>query len=99
MSSTARRRWFGAAVLTTALAMLVCGQTVLRGKLGGTAFVAYWCLCFGLTFLAMIVALLDARALQRRMRHEQRDLLESTLAEIQREAANRKGQSPPKQGT
>ena len=89
LDATARRRWFGAVVLLTALAMLICGQTILRGRLGPLAFIAYWLLCFGLTGLAILVAFLDARTLQRRTRQEQRDLFEATLKEIETEAKSR----------
>ena len=37
LDATARRRWFGAVVLLAALGMLICGETVLRGKLGDSA--------------------------------------------------------------
>ncbi len=89
LDATARRRWFGAAVLLMALLLLVCGETVLKGKLAGLAFIAYWLSCFGFTVLAIIVALLDARALQRRTRRQQKELFEATLEEIEIEARRR----------
>jgi hypothetical protein len=91
LNATARRRWFGALILLTALAMLICGQTVLLGRLGAVAFVAYWLLCFVLTGLAVLVAFLDARALQRRTRQEQRDLFAATLKDIETEAKTKSG--------
>jgi len=66
--------------------MLVGGETVFKDRLGPGAFLAYWSGCFVLTILAIIVALMDFRALQRRIRHEQRDLLDSTLKEIESDA-------------
>ena len=89
LDATARRRWFGAVVLVAALAMLICGETVLKEKLGNLTFICYWLLCFGFTCLAMLVALLDARAVRRRTNREQRDLLEATLKEIQTKAKTR----------
>jgi hypothetical protein len=89
LDATARRRWVGAAVLLAALAMLISGQTVLKGRLGALAFIVYWLFCFGLTGLAILIALLDARALQLRTRREQRDLFEATLKEIETEARNK----------
>jgi membrane protein implicated in regulation of membrane protease activity len=89
LDATARRRWLGALVLLAALGMLVCGDTVLKGKLGGLAFISYWLVCFGFTGLAIVVALLDALALQRRTRQEHHDLFETTLKEIEREAKAR----------
>jgi membrane protein implicated in regulation of membrane protease activity len=83
---TARRRWFGAIVLLAALGMLICGVTVLEGRLGNLAFFAYWLVCFGFTGLAILIALVDARALRYRIRQQQRDLFEATLKEIEAEA-------------
>ena len=93
MDATARRRWFGTLVLLGAVAMLVCGQTVLQGRLKPWLLVIYWPVCALLTGLAVIAALRDVRALQDRARHEQRELLESTLKEIETEARS-KGREP-----
>ena len=98
IDATTRRRWFGAVVLLAALAMLICGETVLKGKLADLTFIAYWLVCLALTGLAIVVAFLDARALQRRVRQEQRDLFETTLKEIQSRARpkpNRPGRRRP----
>jgi membrane protein implicated in regulation of membrane protease activity len=89
LDATARRRWFGAVVLLAALAMLICGITVWKGTLGGLTFLYYWMACFALTILAIVVALLDARALQRRIRREQNDLFAITLKQIETEAKSR----------
>jgi hypothetical protein len=89
LDATARRRWFGACVLLAALVMLICGETVLKGELGNLAFVFYWMVCFALTGLAILIAFLDARALQQRTRQEQKRLFEATLKEIEAEAKNR----------
>ena len=97
LDATARRRWFGAVVLLAALLMLICGETVLKGRLGGVVFIAYWLACVGFTVLAIVVALLDARALQRRTRRQQQDLFEATLKEIEIEARRRTHSQPPHQ--
>jgi membrane protein implicated in regulation of membrane protease activity len=89
LDATARRRWFGAVVLLAALAMLICGTTVWKGMLGGLTFLYYWMACFVLTILAIIIAFLDARALQRRTREEQHDLFATTLKQIETEARSR----------
>ncbi len=89
LSSTARRRLLGSLFLLTALGMLVLGQTVLNGRLQGVDYVCYWMGCVVLTGLALLTALLDMRALQHRSRKEQRDLLASTLKEIQRDATTK----------
>jgi hypothetical protein len=91
IDATARRRWFGAVILGLALAMLVCGETILKGKLGDLGFLGYWAVCLLLTGVAVLIALADARALRRRTRMEHRDLFESTLKEIESQARRRKG--------
>jgi len=89
LDATARRRWFGGIVLFAALAMLLVGETLLKGRLAGFSFLIYWLVCFALTTLAIIIAFLDVRALQRRIHQEQRELLETTLKKIEREAKNK----------
>jgi hypothetical protein len=84
--ATARRRWLGVLVLVAALAMLVCGETVLKEKLQALSFICYWLVCFGFTCLAVVIAFLDARALQRRTSQEHRDLFDATLKNIKAEA-------------
>ena len=96
--ATARRRWFGGVALGSALAMLICGQTILHDRLKEFTFIFYWLICFGLVGLAAIVAVRDLRELQRRAHQQERDLLETTLKEIEREARNRKQPIGHKQG-
>jgi len=89
LDATARRRWLGGGALAGALAMLICGETVLRGQLKPFDFILYWLVCFVLTGVAMVVALRDLRALHDRTRQQQRDLLQNTLKEIETEARRR----------
>src|SRR5438874_3925578 len=97
LTSIPRRRWIGTLALTTALGMLVIGQTLLKGRLNDLAFLIYWLVCFAFTGLAMAMALLDMRAVQSRTRQEHRNLLDTTLKEIQDEARNKqKRQKNPK---
>ena len=91
LNATARRRWFGAFVLFAAVAMLVAGQSFLKERLHGYPFICYWLVCFSLTFLAIVVALADARALQRRIFDENRELFKSTLKDIDTNAKNQRG--------
>ena len=84
-----RRRWFGTAFLLAAIAMLVAGETALKGRLSAVGFLAYWLVCFGFTGLAMVVAFIDLRAVRSRIRDEQRDLIETTLKEIEDKSAPR----------
>ncbi len=81
-SGDARRRWFGLFFLVVAASMLIWGQTILRPWLVGMLFVVYWLICFVMTGLAIVVALLDLRATRRRSRAERRDLLERTWKDI-----------------
>jgi membrane protein implicated in regulation of membrane protease activity len=84
--ATARRRWFGAFVLLAALGMLIGGETVLKGKLGGLGFMCYWLACLAFTCLAIAIAVLDARALRRRIHEAQHELFDATLKQIETDA-------------
>jgi hypothetical protein len=90
LSSKARRRWFGSLVLALALGMLLAGETVLKGRFPPVAFLFYWLICMVLTVLAIVIALADARASNEKIVREQRQLLESTLEEIQQQALEKK---------
>jgi len=79
------RRWWGAAFLLTALAMLLAGETVLRERLRPAAFLVFWLICFLFTCLALFIAFLDVSAIRRRTREEQRALFENTLRDIARQ--------------
>jgi hypothetical protein len=88
--SQAKRRWIGAGALALALLMLVAGETVLKGVLKDFAFVGYWAVCMACTVAAIIIAFIDARAVQRSVGQQQRDLLEATLRKIEGDARSRK---------
>jgi hypothetical protein len=92
LDATARRRWFGGLVLFGAVGMLICGETLLKDRLNRLSLVAYWLTCFVLTGLAMIAAFRDLRALQQRTRQQQRELLETTLKQIETEARSKQRQ-------
>jgi membrane protein implicated in regulation of membrane protease activity len=89
LDTTIRRRILGGVVLMAALIMLAVGLTVLWGRLPNFAFLAYWLVCIVLTGLAMVVAILDTRALRERTRREERALLENTLKDIVDDARKR----------
>jgi hypothetical protein len=82
-TAKSRRRWFGALCLLAAIVMLIAGETTPSERLDGVVFVIYWMACFLFAALAMLVGILDARALRREARAEQRALLENTLEEIE----------------
>jgi hypothetical protein len=98
LDATARRRWIGTLVLLAALGMLVGGETVLSGKLGNLAFLLYWLVCFGFTGLAILIAILDLLALQRRIRQEQNNLFTASLKEIEAKARTKLRRPDRRQG-
>ena len=95
-NAKARRRWLGALFLLAAILMLVTGETSPGKRLEGVAFIVYWLACFGFAALAMLVAILDARALRRDIRAEQQALLQDALKEIKRGKASSASFKPPK---
>ena len=62
--------------------MLVAGETVLEDRLSSVGFLFFWLACLGFTVLAIIAALVDARALRLQSRHAQKELFEETLARL-----------------
>jgi membrane protein implicated in regulation of membrane protease activity len=94
-----RRRWLGVIFVAAALALLIGGETMFKSRLQGVTFVVYWLACLLFTTLAIVVALLEIRALREQTREEHRTLIEDTLREIEREARarpRRPGGSPPR---
>jgi hypothetical protein len=75
--------------------MLICGETILKPRLAGSAYLIYWLICFVLTFVAIIVAFRDFRALRLRIRDEHRDLIEGTLDRIHSDAKEKKSPKKP----
>jgi len=92
--ASSRRRTLGCVFLTVAVMLLVGGETVFQGRLHDSGFVLYWSACFVCTGLAMVVAFVDLRALQRQTREEQRELVKDTLREIESDAKDRPGGEP-----
>jgi hypothetical protein len=82
-AADARRRWRGMFCLAVAAGLLIWGQTVLKPLLKDVAFLLYWLACFVFTVAAIFIALLDIRAVRRRVREEQRELIERTLDDIE----------------
>lgn len=87
----ALRRWLGAFCLAVAAGMLIWGQTLLKPHLGGVWFVFYWLICLGFTVAALLIALLDLRAVRRRTRDEHRELVERTLADLDQKVGDGRG--------
>jgi hypothetical protein len=88
-SADALRRWLGLLFLALSFGFLVWGQTVLRERLKGPAFLAYWGCCFLFTFAAIVIALLDLRATRKRAQREHQELIRRTLNEIEREPGDK----------
>ena len=78
------RRGLGVFFLLSALVMLVVGETVLSERLRSQPweFVVFWLGCFAFVGLALLMALLDMAAVRRRVRQEERELVESTIRQI-----------------
>ena len=79
VSQSKFRRWLAGVCLALALVMVVLGLTVLDGRLKSFQFLGYWGACFCLTALAGLAALIEIVLLGRRLREEQRSLIEETL--------------------
>ena len=82
-SADALRRWLGTFCLAVAAGMLIWGQTLLLPYLHGVGFLIYWFACFVFTIAAICIALLDVRAVRRRSKNEQAELLHRTLEELE----------------
>ena len=91
-SVDALRRWLGLLFLALSFGFLVWGQTVLRDRLKGTAFLVYWGCCFLLTLTAIVIALLDLRATRKRALREHQELVQRTMNEIDRESGDKSTQ-------
>jgi len=72
----------GTTFLLVAVAQIALGLTVLRDHLSPVGTLLYWTVCFAATFGAILCAFVDAMANLRESRRERRDLLESTLREV-----------------
>lgn len=89
------RRWLGGVCVAISASMLVLGMTVLKDRLRLQTFLYYWLICMIVTGLALIIALLDLRAVRLRSKVEQAELLNQTLREIEREKKRRAGDEKP----
>ncbi len=89
VNASTGRRWLGAVFLGGALAMLVLGETALQNRLGPVGFLLYWIACLLLTGFSVLIALWDLRAVRRQTREAERDLISTTLKDIQSEAKGR----------
>ena len=79
------RRVLGGICLAVSAGMLVLGQTMLKERLQGRTFIYYYLVCMAMTFLTLLIALLDLRAVRLRSRREQTRLIEEALRAVARE--------------
>src|SRR5262245_35885187 len=89
----ALRRWLGMFCLAVSAGMLIWGQTVLKPHLEGVPFLIYWAICFLFTMGAIFIALIDLRAVRRRLRKERRDLVERAMKELARPGEDYEGRN------
>jgi len=89
-NAKSRRRWLGAVCLLCAIAMLIVGETVLKGRMEPLPLVTYWSSCLILTAVAAGIAVIDASRVRSEQRDEHRALIENTLQEIEREKRSRR---------
>jgi hypothetical protein len=80
----------GGVSLGIALALLIIGETIGKGRLEGWAFLTFWTTCFALTLTALVAGFLDARAVRQRTRQEHRELLEEALKEVEEKARRKR---------
>ena len=78
------RRWLGMLFLAVSFAMMMWGQIVLHPHLVGVAFALYWSACFGLSSVAVVIGILDVRAMLRNLKTERLGLLRRAMRDIKR---------------
>lgn len=76
------RRWAAGIFLGAAALMMVLGLTFFSGRLAGIDFLIYWLVCFLFTGLAALFALTEMAVISRKSRDAQRDLIKSTLEQV-----------------
>ncbi len=84
------RRIMGPTFLLLAVIQIALGLTVLRDQLTPVGTLLYWSICLGATAGAILCALMDAMVNLRESRRERRDLLETTLREVDEARTARK---------
>jgi hypothetical protein len=92
-SSQGFRRWSGAVYLGISILMLIVGATVLDNRLQGAAFIYYWLICTAFTCLALLIAVIDFRAVSRQSRREQGELIRDILSAVAKGKARSEGQN------
>ena len=81
-----RRKW-GMFCLSSAVGMLVFGQTLLESRLQGVSYLIYWIICFLFTMAAIAIALLDVSALRKQSQSVQKEILKDTFGDLESDLA------------
>jgi uncharacterized metal-binding protein len=76
------RRWLSMLFLVVSFAMMMWGQIILHPHLAGVAFALYWSACFGLSIVAVVIGILDVRAMLRNLKTERLALLRRAMRDI-----------------
>jgi hypothetical protein len=90
MNTAKVRKVFSGVLVGMALIMLIAGLTFLERHLKGRAFLIYWEICFGLTGLGGLVALLDLLVVRWQVRREQKAFVENTIKQIDADLRKKK---------
>jgi hypothetical protein len=85
------RRWLSMLFLAVSFAMVMWGQIVLHPHLAGVAFAIYWSVCFALSFVAVVIGILDLRAMLRALKVERLGLLRRAMRDIKHPESRTKG--------
>ena len=80
------RRVIIASLLGMVVLLIVLGQTTVVGRLGPVAALAYWLICLVGTLGAILLALVDLLKTLGETRREERELLRTTLDQIESES-------------
>jgi hypothetical protein len=81
-------RWLATICLAISAGMVVAGESLLKERLRAEAFIYYWLVCITFTFLTMVIALVDFWMVRRRLRREQKELIQDALQAIARAGGN-----------
>jgi hypothetical protein len=96
MMIDSRVRWFGAFFLIAAAGQLIWGLTLLKPHLSGLSYLVYWLICLVFTGLSILAALLDMRAIRKRVQDEQRQILDKAF-HSRNQSLNAGFQEPPQE--
>jgi hypothetical protein len=91
-------RWLATTFLGASVGMVILGESLLKERLQAEAFLYYWLVCIVFTFLTMVVALVDFWMVRRRLRREQKDLVQDVLRILAQAGGDTEEQQQWKEG-